>query len=132
MGDDTSHRFIVAQRKDGIGRTARLECADLLEVLALEMKSRTHRSVERITGHHRRAADVRRDARSRGSNGEEIDGDIGLGSHCTVDGHALRQLPRRLCALEKNRSFHDSGRTLIVPTLCMKSTYFMIFCGAVV
>ena len=77
MGDDAAPRFGLGQRKDRIGRAAGLERADFLEILALEPEPRADRGVERATGHHRRAQDVRRDPRVGRADDVEIDGDVG-------------------------------------------------------
>ena len=54
-------RFVV-EREDGVDRSARLERADLLEVLALEKERRATRGIEPLARQDRRAMDVRTDA----------------------------------------------------------------------
>ena len=50
----------------------------------------------------------------------------------STDGDGDHQLPCSFCALGKYISFHESGFTLIEPTLRMKSTYFIVLFGVVV
>ena len=76
----------VTEMEDGGGRAARLEGADLLEVLALEEEPRAGCGVEVRVGHHRRAAhlagdpDARRLDVGEGEARGGIDGAHGRGS----------------------------------------------------
>ena len=128
MRDDAAPRLGVAQREHGVGRAARLERADLLQVLALEEELRAGLRVERrgseITGVRctcgaMRACAARIAARSGSASGPRVR-------------RVRHQLPAAPWMFGKNRSFHESGLTLIAPTLAMKSTYFITFCGVVV
>src|SRR5215468_11103704 len=49
-----------------------------------------------------------------------------------IDREKAHQLPGADWTSGKNRSFHEAGRFLMEPTLCMKSAYFMTFSGVVV
>src|SRR5437762_3109847 len=122
MCDDAAGGFSVGQRKHGIARAARFERRDFLQILALEEQTCANRLLERTAGQHGRSLDVLPDARMRAADRIEINLDRRSGD----GGRAhRRQLPARPCTLGKNRSFHESGLTLIVPVLAMKSTYFM-------
>src|SRR5690349_7228518 len=44
----------------------------------------------------------------------------------------LVQLPGRSCSSGKNTSFQFDGFTLMLPTACMNSAYFMMFSGTIV
>src|SRR5215813_7377848 len=49
-----------------------------------------------------------------------------------VDREQAHQLPGASWTSGKKKSFHEAGRFLMEPTLCMKSAYFMTFSGVVV
>ena len=125
MRNDAAPGRFGIERKDRIACAARLERADALQMLAFEEQLRADLGIDRRARHHRRAVDVRADARRR------------LPDRCEIGqiqrrGGNRHQLPDSLCALGKNISFHDAGFTLIEPTLYMKSTYFITLFGVVV
>ena len=62
----------LGQREHGVAGAARLERAGALEVLRLEEELRTNLGVERMTGEHRCAMDVRRDPRLRCAHCAEV------------------------------------------------------------
>src|SRR4029453_1426394 len=101
---------------------------DPLEVLAFEEESCVRFGIDRLARQHRRAMHMRRDAGVRVAyRGEIGQRRVGFGPR-----GRRHQLPCNACTLGKNSSFHESGLTLIAPVFCMKSAYFMTFCGVVV
>jgi hypothetical protein len=56
------------EAEHGVGRAARLESADRLEVLALEEERSAGLGVERLAGEHGRALDMRGNADMRRAN----------------------------------------------------------------
>ena len=125
--DHAARGDVVGQREHGVAGAARLERAHLLQVLALDEEARAGRVVERPAREHRRPVHVRRDPRVRRADRGEVR------QRQRVPRIGIRhQLPGRLWTLGKKRSFHESGFTLIAPTLDMKSAYFMMLCGVCV
>jgi hypothetical protein len=130
--DDAAFRFIRGEREHRIDRAARLERPDLLQVLALERERCARFRVEARARQHRRAVDEAGDPVARRPNRSQIR-ECCDGARVRCDGaRRCHQLPGRLCALGKKRSFHDSGFVLIAPAFSMKLTYFITFCGVVV
>src|SRR5437764_1111497 len=74
MRSHAAPRRFVVEREDGVGCSARLERADLLEVLAFEKQRRAAGRIEPRTGQNRRAMDMRADAVVGNANSGEIDG----------------------------------------------------------
>ena len=80
MGGDALLRLGVGQREHRVGRAARLEGADVLQVLALEEQPRIGGGVEHVAGQHRGALDVGGDAGAGGLDvGEGQQGVVGHG-----------------------------------------------------
>jgi len=63
MRSDSASGFLIGKQEDGVSRPTRLECADFLEVLALEEKSRARLRVKRCARQHGGALDLVLDAR---------------------------------------------------------------------
>ena len=127
MRDDAALRLLGIEREHRVARAAGLERPHALQMLAFEEQRSARFGVDRGARHHRRAVDVRRDARRGMADRREI----GKLQRRAGAGH-FPQLPDRPCALGKNMSFHESGLTLIDPTLYMKLTYFITLFGVVV
>ena len=66
-------RSRVIEREDGVGRAARLECADLLKIFALEKKRGDTCLIQARTRQHWRPRDVRPDPLMRRANAIEIE-----------------------------------------------------------
>src|SRR6266404_1913816 len=82
-------RLRLRQREYGVGGTARLEGAALLEVLALEVQLRTGLHVERRAREHGGEADLAGDALARFL--DEVPGETwGVAGHGASAWHALR------------------------------------------
>src|SRR6185312_12146856 len=83
MRGHAAARGLRRQGQHGIGGAARLEGADLLQVLALEEQLRAALRIERGAGQHRRATHPARDALARGRDhrpGEAVERG-GIGGH---------------------------------------------------
>ena len=72
VGHNAASRFIFEQREHRVARTARLERADALEILALEIKLGVDFAVDGGAGQYRGAMHVRRDPRVGGTNRVDI------------------------------------------------------------
>jgi len=57
MRDHTATRFLVAERKDRVGRAANLEGTGFLEIFALKEELRAALLVQGMASQHRRAVD---------------------------------------------------------------------------
>ena len=62
LRDNAAASFLFGQREDGVGGTANLERAGLLQILALEEELRSGERVDRVTGEDGSAVDARTNA----------------------------------------------------------------------
>lgn len=68
----TALRSRIIKRENGVGRAARLECADLLKIFALKEQRGTTRLIQPRTRQHWRPRDVRPDPFMSRANAIEI------------------------------------------------------------
>jgi hypothetical protein len=76
MRNHTALGSFVVQRKHRIGRAARLEGANLLEILTFEKNLDARRAIDETATDNRGAMNVRLDARVRVVDGLQRDGHV--------------------------------------------------------
>jgi len=118
MRDDAPRRCRGVEREHGVARTARLERADALQVLALEEQRRADFGVDGSARHDRRPVHVWCDARGGAADRRQIRQiETGAGGHVSVSqgcGHGRAARP--FCASTAGSAV-DVGKKQVLPRL---------------